>query len=76
MKKYLILSVVPGILMALVVGSVLVVASRMIASKHEKTVQYLTKLCVEHGMVPSSSVESGFLSTHVRFSCVKKLAAN
>ena len=75
MKKYVIVTLGPLLIIGLAVVSVPWLLARMIEKTDEKTAQDLASYCVERGYVASWSVETGFLSSHVKFTCLTKASS-
>ena len=72
MKRYLILSVAPLILIVLVFVSVPWLFARLSSHSQEQTVQEMANYCVEHGNIASWSIESHFPGSHIQFTCLTK----
>jgi len=66
MKKMLIPTLVPVVLLGLLVVS----ASWFISTRNDRILQELTKACIDRGYNASSSTEDGLFRTQVTFHCV------
>ena len=67
MTKMLIATLVPVALLGFLVISV----SWFLSERNDRIVRALTQTCVDRGYIASSSIERGFLTSHVTFHCVK-----